>query len=158
MFDEEENDFKIVPNDEEFNIEGIRNKLKKRYLPFQYGIWTASWSRLEEVQMILNIGVENVVYGDTDSVKFVGDEGIAIVEKRNKEIQKELEVIKKKRAVILDERLGSWKNEGDAKEFKFINLKWYAYLDKENKLTVKAAGADVEKLEKYLKGFGNPLG
>lgn len=157
VFSEETKEFEIVGVDEEVTIEGVRQKLSRRYLPFQLGIWTASWSRLEEIQMILAIGKDNVVYGDTDSVKFVGEKGVKIIEERNKEIQKELKKILSKRSVLVDERLGLWKNEGDAKEFKFINPKWYAYRDQEDNLTVKAAGANVERLEKYLKTFKNPV-
>jgi hypothetical protein len=30
--------------------------------------------------MVIKIGLDNVIYGDTDSVKFIGEEGLKIIE------------------------------------------------------------------------------
>jgi hypothetical protein len=53
------------------------------------GLWTSAYARAEFVKIIDLVGIENVVYGDTDSVKFTGIEGVQKIEEYNKEIEKE---------------------------------------------------------------------
>jgi len=53
------------------------------------GLWTIAYSRLEFLTVLLKIGLDNVVYGDTDSVKFLGLDGIKVIEEHNKSIDEE---------------------------------------------------------------------
>lgn len=155
IYNEETNQF------EKFKLtaqpfEEIIDRLKKYSLPMQIGIWTAAYSWAEEVNMILDLGIENVVYGDTDCVRFIGDLDY-IVEAHNKEIDKEVNVISKKRIMLeTNKKLGRWQYEGIFSQFKAIGIKWYLFIDN-GKLEVKAAGANKDKLLEWLNGQDNPF-
>lgn len=155
VFNEETNQFEKV-NVEEQTYEEIIAKLRRYALPMEIGIWTAAYSWAEEVEMILDLGVENVIYGDTDCVKFIGNLD-SIVEERNKLIDKEIEIISKKRQMLeVNKKIGRWKYEGIFKSFKAIGLKWYLF-ESEKGLEVKAAGADCKKLQNWIKEQKNPF-
>lgn len=155
IYNEETNQFeKFKLTDQPF--EEIIGRLKKYALPMQIGIWTAAYSWAEEVNMILDLGVENVVYGDTDCVRFIGDLDY-IIEAHNKEIDKEVNNISKKRIMLeTNTKLGRWQDEGTFSQFKAIGIKWYLFVDND-KLEVKAAGANKDKLLKWLNEQDNPF-
>lgn len=155
IYNEETNQFeKFKLTDQPF--EEIIGRLKKYALPMQIGIWTAAYSWAEEVNMILDLGVENVVYGDTDCVRFIGDLD-CIVEAHNKEIDKEVNNISKKRIMLeTNTKLGRWQDEGIFSQFKAIGIKWYLFVDND-KLEVKAAGANKDKLLDWLNAQDNPF-
>ena len=155
IYNEETNQF------EKFKLtaqpfEEIIDRLKKYALPMQIGIWTAAYSWTEEVNMILDLGIENVVYGDTDCVRFIGDLDY-IIEAHNKEIDKEVNNISKKRIMLeTNTKLGRWQDEGTFSQFKAIGIKWYLFIDN-GQLEVKAAGANKDKLLKWLNEQDNPF-
>lgn len=155
IYNEETNQFeKFKLTDQPF--EEIIGRLKKYALPMQIGIWTAAYSWAEEVNMILDLGVENVVYGDTDCVRFIGDLD-CIIEAHNKEIDKEVNNISKKRIMLeTNTKLGRWQDEGIFSQFKAIGIKWYLFVDND-KLEVKAAGANKDKLLDWLNAQDNPF-
>ena len=155
IYNEETNQFeKFKLTDQPF--EEIIGRLKKYALPMQIGIWTAAYSWAEEVNMILDLGVENVVYGDTDCVRFIGDLDY-IIEAHNKEIDKEVNNISKKRIMLeTNTKLGRWQDEGTFNQFKAIGIKWYLFIDN-GKLEVKAAGANKDKLLDWLNAQDNPF-
>lgn len=155
IYNEETNQFeKFKLTDQPF--EEIIGRLKKYALPMQIGIWTAAYSWAEEVNMILDLGVENVVYGDTDCVRFIGDLD-CVVEAHNKEIDKEVNNISKKRIMLeTNTKLGRWQDEGIFSQFKAIGIKWYLFVDND-KLEVKAAGANKDKLLDWLNAQDNPF-
>lgn len=155
IYNEETNQFeKFKLTDQPF--EEIIGRLKKYALPMQIGIWTAAYSWAEEVNMILDLGVENVVYGDTDCVRFIGDLD-CIIEAHNKEIDKEVNNISKKRIMLeTNTKLGRWQYEGIFSQFKAIGIKWYLFVDND-KLEVKAAGANKDKLLDWLNAQDNPF-
>ena len=138
--------------------EEIITKLKKQALPMQIGIWTAAYSWSEEVNMILDLGIENVIYGDTDCVKFVNKkELISVIDQHNKEIDQETDKISSKRGMLeTSKKIGRWQFEGTFKKFKAIGLKWYLY-EINGELKVKAAGAIVENLQNWIKEQKNPF-
>lgn len=155
IYNEETNQFeKFKLTDQPF--EEIIDRLKKYALPMQIGIWTAAYSWAEEVNMILDLGVENVVYGDTDCVRFIGDLD-CVIEAHNKEIDKEVNNISKKRIMLeTNTKLGRWQYEGIFSQFKAIGIKWYLFVDND-KLEVKAAGANKDKLLNWLNTQNNPF-
>lgn len=155
IYNEETNQFeKFKLTDQPF--EEIIGRLKKYALPMQIGIWTAAYSWAEEVNMILDLGVENVVYGDTDCVRFIGDLD-CVIETHNKEIDKEVNNISKKRIMLeTNTKLGRWQDEGTFSQFKAIGIKWYLFIDN-GKLEVKAAGANKDKLLDWLNAQDNPF-
>ena len=135
----------------EKSLAEITNNLCNRGIPRYVSLWLAAYSRLEFFNMLYEVGFENVVYGDTDSVKFIGKEGIEIVKAHNDKLREKMEKVNKKRKILVyNEKLGQWIDEGDLNAFKAIGVKWYVTLDLNDKLDVKASGADVEVLKAWL--------
>ena len=150
------NTFAVARKDkEEFDV--VEKRLKKRDYPYQYGLWTVAYSRAELINLILRIGIDNVVYADTDCVKFVGEENLEILKKYNREIDLEFDKINYKRKMDLGPKIGRWKDEGLLRKFKAIGIKWYMTEDTEGNLDVKCSGADKEKLKEFLKNENNPF-
>lgn len=148
IYVEEENDFEVVDNDEK-SLEKIQFDLKKRGIPYYVGVWVAAYARAELINVVNKLGFDNVVYGDTDSVWFINEEGINIIEEHNKEIRKE------KKGTIPAPLLGEWINQGQYRNFKSVAVKMYI-CEKLNEKTgeweliVKAAGADTEIIKQWL--------
>ena len=143
IYNEETNRFDWQEN-APLSFEEVQAKLKRRPLPFYIGLKIVAYSRIEEYNMMYNIGFNNIIYGDTDSVKFVGEEGIKVIEQHNKEIEKEYREISKKRhwENNVNYKLGQWCKEPDLQAFKAIGIKWYITLDENDKIDIKAAGAN----------------
>ena len=156
IFNKETKEFELVDNEKK-SFKQIQNDIIKRGIPMQVSFWVAAYSRVEEFTMINRIGLDKVVYGDTDSVKFIGEEGIKEIEKRNKEIEEEFNQINKKRLLNFNPKLGKWCDEGDLACFKSIGIKWYLTVDMNNKADVKAAGANIEALLGWLKEQHDPI-
>lgn len=156
-YDVEENEF-IKERAEAPTFEDMISRIKKSALPMQIGIWTAAYSWAEEVNMILDLGPENVIYGDTDCVKFINRKDLVdIIENHNKEIDKEVKIISNKRNMLeTNPKIGRWKDEGIFTQFKAIGVKWYLF-NSEKGLEVKAAGADNKILIGWLKEQENPF-
>lgn len=156
MFNEEKNTFEKFKL-EKPSFDEVVGKLKRYAIPYQIGIWTAAYSWAEVINMILDIGMDNIVYADTDCVKFMGEEFLDVIEKHNKEIDQEVNKITKKRNLIeSNKKLGRWQYEGTYSQFKAIGVKWYLY-ELNGELEVKAAGADCDKLVNWLKEKDNPF-
>lgn len=155
--DEEKNEF-IKERAAEQSFEDLIERLKKNALPFQIGIWTAAYSWAEEINMILDLGPENVIYGDTDCVKFINKkELVEIINKHNEEIDKEVKIISNKRCMLeTSPKIGRWKDEGIFSQFKAIGVKWYLFNSNKG-LEVKAAGADNKVLIEWLNEQENPF-
>lgn len=156
---------KIIYNDNEFeyvdtdgtDFEQIKYKLSERGVPMCIGVWTAAYSRLEFFTMVNKIGLDKVIYGDTDSVFFIGDEGIEAVKEHNKEIDKEFEAIEKIKKVNFNKKMGRWCDQGRLDCMKPIATKWYLMLHSDGEFEVKASGVDTEKLLAYLKSQNTPF-
>lgn len=155
IYNEDTNMFEVV-EEKEKTLQEVRFKLSKRGMPMYVSLWCVAYSRLEFFTVLNKIGFDNVVYGDTDSVKFIGDEGIKIIEEHNKTIEEEFKAINKKRAIYMNEKLGKWCDEGDVDYFKSIGVKWYL-TSKDDEIEVKAAGAQMDTLENWLKECPNPF-
>ena len=147
-YDEEKNEFFKMKTEPE-SFEDIVKRIDKNVMPFQVGIWTAAYSWAEEVNMILDLGVDNVVYADTDSVAYINKDGIEIIKNHNKEIDKEVYRISSKRNMTISPKLGRWQHKGCFNKFKAINIKWYMY-EENGEIEVKAAGAIIDKLKEQL--------
>lgn len=155
IYNEETDSFEVIEENEK-TLQEVQFKLSKRGMPMYVSLWCVAYSRLEFFTVLNKIGFDKVVYGDTDSVKFIGDEGIEIIKEHNKTIEEEFRVINKKRAIYMNEKLGKWCDEGDVDCFKSIGVKWYL-TSKDNEIEVKAAGAQMDTLEKWLKEAPNPF-
>lgn len=159
VYKPETNQFEVIDDEEsdKTEFEKLQEKLVKRGMPMYIGLWTIAYSRLEFVSVLLKIGLENVVYGDTDSVKFLGFEGIEIIKEHNKTIDEEFKRVSLRRQNFqFNSEIGRWGDEGMVDYFKSIGNKWYL-TSKGKELDVKAAGAQVKNLEKYLKEQKSPF-
>lgn len=158
IYDEEMNNFQTREKENQKTFSEIVNNLCNRGIPMYVGLWVAAYARKEFFMTLYKVGFENVIYGDTDSIKFIGEEGIKIIEEHNKENKKRLREINRKRNLLgYNDKIGQWINEGDLIAFKAIGVKWYVTIDIENKLDVKASGADIEVLRKWLEEQKAPL-
>lgn len=155
IYNEDCNSFEVI-DEEDKTLKEVQQKLRKRGMPMYTSLWCVAYSRVEFFNMLYEIGFNKVVYGDTDSVKFIGEEGIEKIKRHNKEIDKEFEIINKKRNMIVNEKIGRWLDEGKVDCFKATGIKWYI-TSTNDKIEVKAAGAQMETLEKWLNEQKNPI-
>lgn len=151
-FEEEENDF--VKHYCPLSFSEIQKKIKKNLLPFQVGIWTLAYSNADLINLVLKIGMDNVVYCDTDCVKFIGEKGLEVIKEHNEKIDKEFEKIYKEKQIDFGKKLGRWADEGLATKFKSIGVKWYIE-EVKGEIEIKAAGADKNKIRKVLEEKGD---
>lgn len=152
-YNEEDNCFE--PKEAPLDFEEIAKKLRTRQtLPYQVGIWTAAYSFEEEVDMILGIGLDKVVYGDTDSVKYVGKTDY--IERHNAAIQREFDNAANKRCFFVVNDLGKWMPEKTCDLFKAIAPKWY--LSKvDDTIEPTAAGANLNALTSWAEDNYSPF-
>ena len=101
------------------------------FLSYQHGVWVTAWSRKRLRDMLRIVG-KDVVYCDTDSIKFIGDHK-ADFDKKNKEIMRQA---KNAGAYAKDRKgntqyLGLWECETEDhlyEEFKTLGAKKYVYI------------------------------
>ena len=106
-------------------------KTQAMKLPFLWGLWTASLSRLELWKLQKSCGWENLIYWDTDSVKYEGLPLISI-SAYNDEIKRKCE---ERGCVITNDKgknvyIGIAENEHEGVEygyqrFRFLHAKCY---------------------------------
>lgn len=128
-----------------------------RGLPMQFGLWIVAYSRLELVEIMSRVGFENVVYVDTDCIKFIGEGGNKIIEERNKEIDQEFNEFYKAKLTKFNSKLGRWKFEGKFKRFKTIGVKQYMVENENGEIEVTCTGAEKENLNKFFENKANPF-
>lgn len=149
--------FEPVNLPSEMTYEEKIKKLAARSMPYAVSLWVVAYSRAEWFYVASRIGWKDMVYGDTDSVYFRGEEGHKIIEERNKQIAEEFRIIGDKRRLYFDERLGKWERKEDVETFKSIGKKWYIKENKAGKLTVTCAGVNKDLLAQKLKDSGSPF-
>lgn len=124
---------------EEVNIQdGLNNyhNSKKIFTAYQWGVWVTAWARWELLNTVYKIG-EDVIYCDTDSIKFLNDHS-DIITADNKRINEENETIIKfynlnkkmyypKTIKNKIKPLGIWDYEEDYKLFKTLGAKRYCF-------------------------------
>lgn len=110
----------------------LRERLDKFYasrnsfLPYQWGVWVTAWARLQLREMLWRVG-EDVIYCDTDSVKFSGNH-TADFERKNEELRKLAEEF----GAYCDRNgkrvyMGVWDHDADYKYFKTLGSKKYCF-------------------------------
>lgn len=158
VYDYEENNF-IIDQLPPQTFEEKVKELKKHSLPFQYGLWTAAYSWAEEVGMILDIGLENVIYGDTDSVKFIGEKGLEVIKKHNEEIDKEFKFVCNRYNLLveIDSKLGRWHDDGFNVCFKTLGMKRYLSFKESGSLKATCSGAIINTLQDYVDNSEDPF-
>ena len=104
-------------------------KSRNNFLSYQWGVFVTANSRLRLQKMLKKVGAD-VVYTDTDSIKFVNKKHIKEFEELNKDLIKQAETNDIQAFVDRDgERfyLGTWDNDGNYLQFKTLGAKKYCY-------------------------------
>ena len=143
------------------NDEAIEEFVKKEYDPvlYQWGVWVTAYGRREILENFAAISLETdsrgtnknndaVLYSDTDSLKFVGDDYIDIILSYNENVKRKL------RHFCEMNRLYGYKFEelegiGEFEiehyqTFKTIGLKKYCYIDDNGEFVAKLSGLSKE--------------
>lgn len=110
-------------------------KSRNNFLSYQWGIFVTANAR-KRLQTMLDIVKDDVVYIDTDSIKFVNEKHVAEFEALNEELRRIAEQNDLPSFVDRDgERfyLGTWDNDGNYERFKTLGAKKYCYDIKEKK-------------------------
>lgn len=111
----------------------LRERLDKYYssrnsfLPYQWGVWVTAWARLQLQTMLWKVG-EDVIYCDTDSIKYAGDHASEF-EAENREMQKLAEQFG---AYADDSKgrrryMGVWEPDAEYETFKTLGAKKYCF-------------------------------
>ena len=140
-------------------------KSRNNFLSYQWGVFVTANAR-KRLQIMLDVVGTDVVYIDTDSIKFVNKKHIAEFEKLNKE----LEIIaeqndvpayvdrKEKDGSINRFYLGTWDNDGNYNRFKTLGAKKYCYekikADK-TKFEITVSGMSKKKGSEQVKTIEN---
>ena len=108
---------------------------RNSFLSYQHGVWVTAHCR-DRLQKAIQRLEYNMVYCDTDSVKFFDyPELHAIFDELNNEIDKEIEECGLDCTVEYKGKtytLGHWEPDGDYEQFVSMGAKKYAYIDKKN--------------------------
>lgn len=117
----------------------IRRYQRKGWLPYQWGVWCTAYARLKLQEGIDAIPKDNIVYVDTDSVKFIGDYGKRLEELNKKYLVEEYGAPDRNGEVHY---IGIYENETRKpyKYFKTLGAKKYAYVDSEGELHITVSG------------------
>lgn len=130
-------DFQNVRYDQEtaewiHETEPLREQLRKHYksrnafLPYQWGVFCTANARAKLRRMLNKVG-RDVVYCDTDSIKFINAKHIAEFEEENRRLQK----LAEDAGAYADDRkgnrhyMGVWEYEGMYWRFRHIGAKRY---------------------------------
>ena len=128
---------------------------RNSFLSYQHGIWVTANARYRHQQGIDAVG-EDIVYGDTDSVKYIEDhdkdfiqlneEWLALCD--SNDISPSVHVNGKTTT------LGVWEKEKRAAKFSFLGAKKYAYITEKGEFKITVAGLNKKKGAKYLETHG----
>lgn len=130
-------------------------KSRNNFLSYQVGVWITANSRMRLQRMLETIG-EDVIYCDTDSIKYVGN--------HEEDFEKENALIIKKAeecgAFAYDAKgnkkyMGVWEKDGTGEfmEFKTLGSKKYVYKDSEG-IHSTIAGVSKKAGQKYFSTYG----
>lgn len=160
-YDSAEHTIRMVERSEEDYEKDMEkyNTSFKSFLCFQWGVFVTAYARARLQELIDIIGID-VVYCDTDSVKYIGDYDKEIDElninvyKRESEVDVQYHVDHKGESVYM----GVWDKEKPYERFITLGAKKYAYeqLDKNGKLKlgVTVSGLSKKNAPKELKEMG----
>ena len=118
---------------------------RSSFLPYQWGIWVTAHSRKHLQDMIDKVGLD-LIYTDTDSIKFTNEKHCKEFEQANKKI---VSICQNNAVRAFSEKdgrryyLGVWDNEtehGAYKQFKTLGAKKYCYVDEKNELHITVSG------------------
>lgn len=135
------------------------NKDPNRFIFYPWGVWCTAYNRLNLFTAINELG-EDLIYSDTDSVKFINKENHNdYFDKYNKYVELQIKnvcnhfSIDFKTIINNEHTLGAWEYEGYYNEFKTLGNKKYAYVKKQE-YNITVSGLPKEKAIKYLLNMG----
>lgn len=130
-------------------IASEKKKLSKTFGAFQFGVWVTAYARRNLWQGILALDY-NVVYCDTDSIKYIYCDSNFFNEYNEKIAERENEradmlAIPREKFCPKDRngishRLGIFDDDGQYQKFKTLGAKKYCYVDNDNKLHMTVSG------------------
>lgn len=137
---------------------------RKTILPYQWGIFVTAYARFNLCNIAVKIG-NDVLYMDTDSIKFIGNhdelfqEDDAKIHNENVQAAEHFgfnpEVFAPVDVKGKSHELGLWDYEGEYKSFKVLGAKRYAYTyPGDARVHVTCAGANIRATETYLMTHG----
>ena len=150
------NVYELSEDDIRIKLEEIKEK-KSAILPYQVGVWITAFAR-QNLWNLINIIDENIIYTDTDSVKYIYNYDEEIQE-YNDNVKKELLKACKHFDIDFDivKKLGSAEDDGFYSEFKTLGAKKYCYRE-DNKLKMTISGVSkkgVSALDNDINNFKN---
>ena len=129
-------------------------KSRNNFLSYQHGVWITANSRMRLQRMLWKVG-KDVIYCDTDSIKYIGDHEKDFQEENEKIIQSAIA----HEAYAPDKDgeihyMGVWEDDGHYERFKTLGAKKYIY-EEINKKGVKEihstiAGVNKKKGAEYF--------
>lgn len=134
-------------------IEDALDKVKnspKTFLCYQWGVWVTAWARYELLRAVKEFG-EDVIYCDTDSIKFLNyEKHEAFMKKQNEEITEGLlrtikyfkldpKALNPKDIYGKEHQLGIWSYEGMYDKFRTLGAKRYM-VEKKGRLKATISG------------------
>ena len=129
-------------------------KSRNNFLSYQWGVYVAAYARLQLQRAIDLIGMD-LVYCDTDSVKFIGDHEKEI-ENLNNEIFEDCKKNKRIHSINIDGKIysiGQYDKEESYDRFITLGAKKYAY-EQGGHIGVTVSGLSKSKAPKALKEKG----
>lgn len=142
-------------------------KSRNNFLSYQWGVFITANARRRLQNMLNKVGLD-VIYIDTDSIKFINEKHIAEFEEMNKELKYQAENNDIKAFVDREEKdgtinrfhLGTWDNDGNYLRFKTLGAKKYCFEkmkkgDKKFEITV--SGMSKKKGSKAVGSIDNFL-
>lgn len=141
----------------EIDIDAMLNRYygsRNSFLSYQHGLWVTANARFRHQQGI-DACAEDTVYGDTDSVKFIGehDKDFARLNREWLELCSNNDISPSVQVNGKTTTLGVWEREKTADQFVFLGAKKYAYTVN-GTLHITVAGLNKEDGAKYLSKHG----
>lgn len=145
----------IEKGDLEESLERYYNS-RNSFLSYQHGVYVTANAR-KHLQDMLDIVGNDVVYCDTDSIKFINDKHLQEFENMNSYTMERIKNADIKPYATKDGKryyMGIWEYEGKSDYFKTLGAKKYCTV-KENKFEVTVSGMHKIKGAKSVKNIEN---
>ena len=151
----------------ELTYEDIENKLQEQVdkcnvlLPYAWGVWITAYARKNLWLGIMLIN-EDVVYTDTDSIKYLGNYDY-VVEEYNKIVEEKLLDMTRHFGFNYDDidGIGKFDIDGHYKEFKTLGAKKYCYRNQNDIIHITVSGVNkktgVKALNNNVNNFSPKL-
>lgn len=139
------------------------NTDRNRFLYYPWGVWVTAYARNRLLRAILEVGENDYLYADTDSVKFLHSEDHEdFFRKENDRALELLEAARQfhhfpksfmtpKTKEGVEKPLGVWDYDGEYKTFKALRAKAYLTEDYSGDLHLTVAGLNKKVTVPYLK-------